>query len=274
MERALLAADFGPKLANEIVEGVKRRLELKPRPTTDEAIEAAKAEVESTLQDSKPTETPVYQSSPSCVILMVGVNGAGKTTTVAKLAKKFQKEGHRVLLAAADTFRAAAIEQLKLWGKRLNIEVVAGDYGADPGSVAHQALRRMHEGGFTRLLIDTAGRQHTKSNLMQELEKVKRVVTKNLNQRDLETWLVIDAPTGGNALTQAREFHASMQLTGIVITKLDGTSKGGMVLSIHRETKLPIRFVGLGEGEDDLEPFDAKTFAAALWSQEVSEPIG
>lgn len=167
-------------------------------------------------------------------------------------------------MAAADTFRAAAIDQLKSWGTRLEIEVAASNHGADPGAVAFDAVRRMQSQGFTHLLIDTAGRQHTKSNLMQELEKVKRVISKAMPGAPHEIWLVVDAPTGGNALVQAREFHAIMQLTGIIITKLDGTAKGGMVVAIHKETNLPIRFVGLGEGQDDLEPFDPKIFTEAL----------
>jgi fused signal recognition particle receptor len=262
MERGLLAADFGPKLSGEILGGIKKRLELNPRATTEEAVQAAQAEIESILH-SQPTN---HSSASPKVILFVGVNGAGKTTSVAKLAKRIKKEGGTVLLAAADTFRAAAIEQLKTWGQRLGIEVIASNYGGDPGAIAHDAIKRAQAGGFSHLLIDTAGRQHTKSNLMQELQKVKRVVSKALPGAPHEVWLVVDAPTGGNALSQAKEFHASMQLTGVIITKLDGSAKGGMVVAIRRETGLPIRFVGLGEGEDDLEPFDSKTFAEALWN--------
>jgi fused signal recognition particle receptor len=235
-------------------------LELKPLASTEEAVEAAKAEVESMLRDSS---NDLVMPNP-CVMLLVGVNGVGKTTTTAKLAKRFQNSGGKVLLAAGDTFRAAAIEQLKLWGSRLGIDVVASNYGSDPGSVAHDAVRRMQEGGFTHLLVDTAGRQHTKSNLMQELQKVKRVITKVLPEAPHETWLVVDAPTGGNALVQAREFHAALGLTGIVITKLDGSAKGGMVAAIRRETGLPIRFIGLGEEAEDLEAFDPKYFAQAI----------
>ncbi len=262
MERGLLAADFGPRLSEEILAGIRKRLELNPRATREEAIAAAGAEIESILQSPATN----HHSAIPRVMLFVGVNGAGKTTSVAKLAKRLKQEGGKVLLAAADTFRAAAIEQLKTWGQRLGIEVIASSYGADPGAIAHDAVKRAQSGGFTHLLIDTAGRQHTKSNLMQELQKVKRVVTKAQPDAPHEIWLVVDAPTGGNALTQAKEFHAAVGLTGVIITKLDGTARGGMVVAIRRETGLPIRFVGLGEGEDDLEPFDPKTFADALWA--------
>jgi len=269
MERSLLAADFGPHVAAEIVQGVRRRLELNPRPTWEEAIAAARAEIQGILQNSSPP--PAAAAAPTAplhVILMVGVNGTGKTTSIAKLARRLQDQGGKVLLAAADTFRAAAIEQLCTWGSRLGVEVVSGVYGADPGSVAHDAVRRALSEGFTHLLVDTAGRQHTRSNLMQELQKVKRVIARAMPGAPHETWLVVDAPTGGNALNQAREFHAALELTGIILTKLDGSAKGGVLVAIRKSTGLPIRFVGLGEGEDDLETFDARLFTEALFSDE------
>jgi fused signal recognition particle receptor len=262
MERGLLAADFGPHLSKDLLQGIRKRLELNPRATMADAFNAAKDEIQSILESPTIAETA---ASPK-VILLVGVNGAGKTTSVAKLAKRIQNQGGKVLLAAADTFRAAAIEQLKAWGQRLGIEVIASNYGADPGAVSHDAIKKAQAGQFTHLLIDTAGRQHTKSNLMQELQKVKRVVAKAQEGAPHEIWLVVDAPTGGNALAQAKEFHSAMGLTGVIITKIDGSAKGGMVVAIKRETGLPIRFIGLGEGEDDLEPFDSKYFAQALWS--------
>ena len=263
MERALIAADFGPRLAAKMVERVRKRLELNPRATTEEAIRAAKEEIETMLRASHLSPLTSHLS-PFTVFLLVGVNGTGKTTTIAKLAKRYHAEGGRILLAAADTFRAAAIDQLKSWGQRLGFEVVAGNYGADPASVTHDAIRRAQAGGFTHLFVDTAGRQHTKSNLMKELLKVKRVLSKALPGAPHETWLVVDAPTGGNAVAQAREFHSAMNLTGVIITKLDGTAKGGVVAAIREETGLPIRFIGLGEGADDLEPFDPKAFAEAI----------
>ncbi len=269
MERALLAADFGPGLTTEIVVGVRKRLELNPGATREEAIQAAEIEIESILQYPK-SEIRNPKSQIPNVILLVGVNGTGKTTTAAKLAKHFQNQGGKVLMAAADTFRAAAIEQLKEWGARLKIDVVTGAYGADPGSLAHDAIRRARSEGFTHLIVDTAGRQHTKFNLMQELQKVKRVIGKAMPGAPHETWLVVDAPTGGNALTQAREFHATLELTGVIITKLDGTAKGGVVIAIRKTTGLPIRFVGLGEGAEDLEIFDSKAFVEALWNSDRS----
>ncbi len=273
MERALIAADFGPRLAVKMVDRIRKRLELNPRATTEEAIRVAKEEIESIFgrDESRPyanTQSSSVLRPPSSVFplvfLLVGVNGTGKTTTIAKLAKRYHAEGGRVLLAAADTFRAAAIDQLKTWGQRLGFEVVAGNYGADPSSVTHDAIRRAQAGGFTHLFVDTAGRQHTKSNLMKELLKMKRVLSNALPGAPHETWLVVDAPTGGNAVAQAREFHAAMNLTGVIITKLDGTAKGGVVAAIREETGLPIRFIGLGEGDDDLEPFDPKAFAEAI----------
>jgi fused signal recognition particle receptor len=273
MEKGLLAADFGPKLSGEIVAGIRKRLELNPHATTEDATNAAKAEIESIFQNCTgtacraPTTNGDKTQLAPYVLLLVGVNGAGKTTTTAKLAKRFQADGGKVLLAAGDTFRAAAIEQLKLWGGRLNIPVVSSTYGADPGSVAHDAIKKMQSEHFTHLLIDTAGRQHTKSNLMQELQKVKRVISKSMPEAPHDTWLVVDAPTGANALAQAREFNAAMGLTGVVITKLDGTAKGGMVLAIQKELGLPIRYIGLGEDADDLESFDPTGFAEAIFSE-------
>jgi fused signal recognition particle receptor len=265
MERGLLAADFGPKLSGQIISGIQKRLELNPLATVEDATRAAKEEIESMLSTPSSNSSNTRREAPY-VLLLVGVNGAGKTTTTAKLAKRFQSEGGKVLVAAGDTFRAAAIEQLKLWGGRLNIPVVSSSYGSDPASVAHQAITRMQAEGFSHLLIDTAGRQHTKSNLMQELQKVKRVITKIMPGAPHYTWLVVDAPTGANALAQAREFHASLGLTGIVITKLDGSAKGGMVVAIYRELGLPIRYVGLGEDADDIEKFDPASFADAMFA--------
>lgn len=265
MERALIESDFGPRLAADIVTGVRKRLELNPRATREEAAAAARAEIQGIFAPSRPASSDARPR----VILMVGVNGTGKTTTTAKLAGRFKREGGRVMLVAADTFRAAAVEQLQVWGKRLGVEVVAGNPGADAASVAHDALRRAEREGCTQLLVDTAGRQHTKSNLMQELQKVKRVLAKAMVGAPHETWLVVDAPTGGNALSQVREFHEAMQLTGVIITKLDGSARGGVVAAIARESRLPVLYAGLGEGVDDIEPFDAAIFSEALFPGEV-----
>jgi fused signal recognition particle receptor len=203
------------------------------------------------------------------VVSIVGVNGTGKTTTAAKLAHWVRARGSSALLAACDTFRAAAIEQLKLWGQRLDVPVIAGVYGADPAAVAHDAISAAQARQADYLLADTAGRLHTKSNLMGELQKLHRVMGKKLPGAPHEVLLVLDAITGMNALSQAREFHKAVALTGLVITKLDGTSKGGMVVAIQQELKLPVKFVGLGEQPDDLQPFEPRQFAAALFRGET-----
>lgn len=262
MERALIAADFGPRLASELVGMVRKDLELRPLATRDEAFAAARTRVAALLREG--TTRPAFPSLGPIVWLMVGVNGAGKTTTLAKLAARLRTEGGTVLLAAGDTFRAAAVEQLKVWGGRLGMEVIAGAPNADPASVAHDAVQRALAGGFHHLLVDTAGRQHTRHNLMQELLKVRRVIGKVLPGAPHETLLVMDAPTGMNGIAQAREFHAAIGLTGVVVTKLDGSAKGGVVAAIRKETGLPIRFVGMGEALEDLEAFDADDYAAAL----------
>src|SRR4029079_14571705 len=201
------------------------------------------------------------------VVSIVGVNGSGKTTTAAKLAYFTQSAGGTALLAACDTFRAAAIEQIKLWGQRLKIDVIAGAYGADAAAVAHDPVAAAQARNTNYLFIDTAGRLHTKHNLMQELQKLHRVMGKQLPGAPHETLLVLEATTGKNALSQAREFNKAVPLTGLIVTKLDGTSKGGMVVAIQKELKLPIKFVGLGEQADDLQPFDAKQFAQALFEE-------
>jgi fused signal recognition particle receptor len=198
---------------------------------------------------------------------VVGVNGTGKTTTAAKLAHRIRSGHQAVVLAACDTFRAAAIEQLKLWGERLHVEVVAGAYGADAASVAHDAVVAAQARRADYLIVDTAGRLHTKHNLMQELQKLHRVMGRQLAGAPHEVLLVLDATTGMNALNQAREFNKAAPLTGLVVTKLDGTSKGGMVVAIQKELGLPIKFIGLGEQPDDLQPFDAKQFARALFEE-------
>jgi fused signal recognition particle receptor len=203
---------------------------------------------------------------------MVGVNGTGKTTTCAKLAWHLRQQSLQPMLAACDTFRAAAIEQLKLWGQRLNIPVIASAYGADPAAVAHDAVSAATSRKMDYLFVDTAGRLHTKNNLMQELEKLHRVMGKQLPGAPHEVLLVLDGTTGMNALNQAREFQKSAAVTGLVVTKLDGTSKGGMVAAISRELNLPVKFIGLGEQPEDLQPFDPASFAAALFPE--AQPAG
>ena len=264
IEHALIAADLGMPMTSQIVAAVKKAYETQGTAGLD-YLAIARAEIEKSLAANNPKLREIPGST--CVVSIVGVNGTGKTTTSAKLAHHFQAQKKSVLLAACDTFRAAAIEQIKLWGTRLKVEVIAGAYGADAASVAHDAVTAAQARKSDYLFIDTAGRLHTKHNLMQELQKLHRVIGKQLAGAPHEVLLVIDGSTGMNALNQAREFHKAVPLTGLIVTKLDGTSKGGMVVAIQKELGLPIKFIGLGEQPDDLQPFDAKQFAQALFEE-------
>jgi fused signal recognition particle receptor len=265
IEAALLAADLGTAVTQQILGEAKKAYETQGRSGLD-ILEIARREVEKSLSSS--TGAGLKKAPDGLtVVSIVGVNGTGKTTTAAKLAHLLQQQGQSSVLAACDTFRAAAVEQLKLWGQRLNIPVIAGAPNADPAAIAHDGIASAQSRNASYLLVDTAGRLHTKHNLMQELQKVHRVMDKKLSGAPHETLLVIDATTGMNALNQAREFHKAVTLTGLVVTKLDGTSKGGMVVAIQQELGLPIKFIGLGEQPDDLQPFDAKQFAGALFEE-------
>src|SRR5947209_13927123 len=262
LEAALLGADLGAAMTEQILAAVKRAYETQGRGGL-EIFAVAQREVENSLSPA----ASALKRDPGglTVVSIVGVNGTGKTTTAAKLANRIQTEGGTSVLAACDTFRAAAIEQIKLWGQRLGVPVIAGEYGADPAAVAHDAVVAAQARKADYLFVDTAGRLHTKHNLMQELQKLHRVMDKKLPGAPHETLLVLDASTGMNALSQAREFHKIVPLSGLIITKLDGTSKGGMVVAIQKELGLPIKFIGLGEQADDLQPFDPKQFAEALF---------
>ena len=264
IEYALISADLGLPMTQRILVAIKDSYESQGKEGLD-VLAVARREVVSTFNG----ETPDLHREPEglTVVSLVGVNGTGKTTTAAKLAHRVQANGHIAMLAACDTFRAAAVEQLKEWGSRLEVPVIAGSYGADPAAVGHDALSAAQARKADYLFIDTAGRLHTKSNLMQELEKLHRVIGRQAEGAPHEVLLVLDASTGMNALTQAREFNKTVPLTGLVITKLDGTSKGGMVVAIHQELDLPIKFIGLGEQPDDLQPFDAAQFAEALFAE-------
>jgi len=264
LEHALIAADLGMAMTLQISAAVKKAYETQGGAGLN-VFDIARREVERSLTTDK---TPlIKQPQGVTVVSIVGVNGTGKTTTSAKLAHLRQSQKETVVLAACDTFRAAAIEQLKLWGTRLKVEVIAGAYGADPASVAHDAVTAAQARKADYLFIDTAGRLHTKHNLMQELQKLHRVIGKQLPGAPHEVLLVLDGSTGMNALNQAREFNKAVPLTGLIVTKLDGTSKGGMVVAIQKELGLPIKFIGLGEQPDDLQPFDAKQFAQALFEE-------
>jgi fused signal recognition particle receptor len=264
LEAALIAADLGMATASQIVGAVKHTYETQGSAGRD-VFAVARHQVESSLAANQAglCRAPAGLT----VVSIVGVNGTGKTTTAAKLAHLVQARGETALLAACDTFRAAAIEQLKHWGQRLKVPVIAGAYGADAASVAHDAVAAAQARKADYLFVDTAGRLHTKHNLMQELQKLHRVMGKQLPGAPHEVLLVLDATTGMNALNQAREFNKAVPLSGLIVTKLDGTSKGGMVVAIQKELGLPIKFVGLGEQADDLQPFDAKQFAEALFAE-------
>ncbi len=262
LEAALIAADLGMPMTTQIIAAVKRAYETQGGAGLD-VFAIATAEVEKSLASNQSALRKA--DSGLTVISIVGVNGTGKTTTAAKLAWLIQSRGETAMLAACDTFRAAAIEQLKLWGQRLKITVIAGADKADPASVAHDAITAANARHAQYLFVDTAGRLHTKHNLMQELQKLHRVMGKQSPGAPHEVLLVLDATTGMNALNQAREFHKTVPLTGLVVTKLDGTSKGGMVVAIQKELGLPIKFIGLGEQADDLQPFDPRQFAEALF---------
>ena len=264
LEAALIAADLGMDVTTQIVAAVRKAYETQGGAGLD-VFAIAQREVAASLASNQAN----LRRAPAgpTVVSIVGVNGTGKTTTAAKLARLVQARGQTALLAACDTFRAAAIEQIKLWGQRLKVEVIAGAYGADPAAVAHDAVAAAQARGADYLFVDTAGRLHTKHNLMQELQKLHRVMGKQLPGAPHEVLLVLDATTGMNALNQAREFNKAVPLTGLIVTKLDGTSKGGMVVAIQKELGLPIKFIGLGEQADDLQPFDANQFAEALFEE-------
>jgi fused signal recognition particle receptor len=264
LESALIASDLGMATTSHIVDAVRKAYESQGGAGLD-VFAIARREMESSLSSNR---ADLLESRGALIVVsIVGVNGTGKTTTAAKLAHLVQARRQTVLLAACDTFRAAAIEQLKLWGQRLKVDVIAGAYGADAASVAHDAVVAAQARKTHYLFIDTAGRLHTKHNLMQELQKLHRVIGKQLPGAPHEVLLVLDATTGMNALVQAREFNKAVPLTGLIVTKLDGTSKGGMVVAIQKELGIPIKFVGLGEQADDLQPFDPKEFARAMFDE-------
>jgi len=262
LEAVLLSSDMGFTVTLQIIEAVRKEYESSSGQTGN-ILEIAKSIVEKNL--SHTDNNLIKNDNDLTVISLVGVNGAGKTTTAGKLAHYIKDSGRRPMLAACDTFRAAAIEQLNLWGSKLDIPVISSEYGADPASVAHDAVNSSLSKEVDYLLIDTAGRLHTKHNLMRELEKLHRVISTKCEGAPHETLLVVDASIGSNALTQAREFNKSVPLTGLVISKLDGTSKGGMVVAIQNELKLPVKFVGLGEKPEDLQKFEPSEYARALF---------
>ena len=262
LEMLLIGSDIGIQTTDKVIEVVRKKASRKELKDEDSLYQLIKEELESLLIKENLLEP---SSNNPFVILVVGINGAGKTTTIGKLAKLFQGEGKSVMLAAGDTFRAAAVEQLQVWGERNDIPVIAHKTRADAASVVYDAYQSAIAKDIDILIADTAGRLHTQDNLMQELEKIKRVLKKHNEDAPHETLLVIDGGSGQNAIQQANEFHKSINLTGLAITKLDGTAKGGVLFSISDSLQLPIRYIGVGEAIEDLKPFNAKDFVNALF---------
>ena len=264
LEETLIAADLGTAAAGLFVARVRAEAKRGRAVSSQDVRALLRRFLEETLADAA---TPLQLGARPTVILMLGVNGAGKTTSAGKLAAALRASGKTVMLAAADTFRAAAIEQLEEWGRRAQVEVIRQAAGADPSAVVFDAMRAAHARGVDVLVVDTAGRLHTKSNLMDELVKLKKVMSRQLPGAPHESLMVLEAPTGQNGLQQAKMFHEAIGLTGLVLTKLDGTAKGGIVVRIHQELGVPIKLVGVGEQIEDLQPFDPKIFVGALLSE-------
>lgn len=263
LEEALYTADFGHETVEEIIEEIKVAYKADRSMRGQDAAKIG-ARVLTRVLEGAEGRIDVGQHKPE-VICLVGVNGSGKTTTSAKLSHLYQSQGYSLLLGACDTFRAAANEQIKHWAEKLGVDLVASQHGADSAAVAFDAYEAAKRRGRDILILDTAGRLHTKSNLMKELEKLRRVIQKQDADAPHHSWLVVDGSLGSNSIEQARVFHKSFPLTGLIITKLDGTSRGGALVGIYRELKLPIYFVGLGEQADDLQPFSAENYAEAIF---------
>jgi fused signal recognition particle receptor len=261
LEEVLITSDAGVNTSLEVINTLSERMR-RDKTITGERIKGELKNILKEMLGAPGLETKI--AATPVVILVVGVNGVGKTTTIGKLAALYKNEGKKVLLAAADTFRAAAIEQLQVWGQRAGADVIKHSEGSDPAAVVFDALNAAKARGADVLIVDTAGRLHNKKNLMEELKKVQRVINREAEGHSRETYLVLDATTGQNALVQAKTFKEITDITGIILTKLDGTAKGGIVLAISRELGIPVRYVGLGEGMEDLQPFDAGFFVDAL----------
>jgi fused signal recognition particle receptor len=264
VEALLLQADVGVPTTMELIDRMRERVDREGLRQADQLLAAMKEEMRALLQDERTFELETPRQLT--VVMVVGVNGSGKTTTIGKLAYYYQNRGRKVMLVAGDTFRAAAIDQLEIWGQRADVPVVAGQSGGDPAAVAYDGIRASRARGYDLLFIDTAGRLHTKFNLMRELEKTYNVCRKSVHAAPHDVLLVLDAPTGQNALAQAAKFKESAHASGVILTKLDSTAKGGMVLAIGRELNLPVRFIGTGEGIEDLAPFDPDAYIEGLFA--------
>ena len=265
LEEALILGDMGMETAVQVVETLRKKAKEQRLSTTEEVYELFKEEICRILETTNPE---IIVNGMTNVILVIGVNGAGKTTSIGKMAYQLKEDGHHVILAAADTFRAAAIDQLKVWAERAGVEIVCHAEGTDPGAVVYDAADITHSRWADVLICDTAGRLHNKKNLMEELRKIGRILEREFPTAHREVLLVLDATTGQNALSQAKLFAEVAPITGIVLTKLDGTAKGGVVIGIMNELGIPVKYVGVGEGINDLRPFNAREFAEALFAPE------
>ncbi|MBW7887067.1 MAG: signal recognition particle-docking protein FtsY [Bacteroidetes bacterium] len=271
LEEILISCDVGVDASSRILDNIKEKAKSHKYESPEELDELVRSEIaENLFQTSHDVDDPfqlVSQNKPY-VIMVVGVNGVGKTTTIGKLAYNYKSSGKKVLIGAADTFRAAANEQLEVWAKRADVQIIQQMQGSDPAAVAFDTVQAAKARETDIVIIDTAGRLHTKTNLMEELKKIKRVITKVVSDAPHEVLLVIDATTGQNAIQQAKQFNDAVGLTGIVVTKLDGTAKGGVIFAICNALKIPVRFIGVGEKIDDLQPFNSKKFVEALFEKE------
>ncbi len=264
IEEILVSSDIGIDTAERIIEDLRKSLKSEKNRSTENILLLVKDELIKSLQVKDNSNK--FLSSKPYVILIVGVNGVGKTTTIGKLANNYKKIGSKVIVGAADTFRAAANEQLDIWAKRADVDIIQSTKGADPSSIVFETIKKAVDDKYDVVLIDTAGRLHNKANLMKELDKIRRVIKKIIPDAPHETLLIVDANTGQNALIQANEFSKVTDINGLVITKLDGTAKGGVVFQIVAKQNIPIKFIGVGEGIDDLQEFDAKAFVEAIFN--------
>ena len=267
LEEVLITSDIGMDTAERVIEAARKSLKSEKERSEEKIISIIKNELIKSLDEHNKykSEFEQIEKFKPFVILIVGVNGAGKTTTIGKLARNYKSAGLRVVIGSADTFRAAANEQLEIWAKRADVDLIQREHGSDPSAVAYDTLISAKQSNADIVIIDTAGRLHTKTNLMDELKKIKRVLTKVLDYAPNEIFLVIDGNTGQNGLVQAKEFSKATDLTGLIITKLDGTAKGGIVFQITSEQKIPVKYIGVGEGIEDLQTFDSKEFVNAIF---------
>lgn len=261
LEEALIMSDIGVETSIKIIDNLRNRLKKEKIEDEEEVKKTLREEMQK-MMDNMDTKLNI-ETNPS-VILVIGVNGVGKTTSIGKIANKLKKQGKKVMLAAGDTFRAAAVEQLEIWSERVGCEIVKKDEGSDPASVIFDAIKKVKEENYDVLICDTAGRLHNKKNLMDELSKINKIIDRELPNSSKESLLVIDGTTGQNAISQVKAFKETTDITGIILTKLDGTAKGGVVIGISNENQIPVKFIGIGEGIDDMEEFNSEEFVKAI----------